>query len=314
MNADGEGRSGRPLLLLVGGGTGLVGRALLEEFRRDHQIRSIHRSPSAREIALGVEVLRADIGLVRDWAPILEDVDLLVNLAWYRGGSDRRFRPLAEGLERMFVAAAAARIPRVVHISVPPATPELEAHLPYMVRKREVDAALARSGLDYAILTPTMLWGPGDRLLTVMLRTIQRWHRLPMFGDGAYHVSPVAAADLARIVRREAGRGGRTVVPIGGPRRWTYRDLTDRLFRALGRPPRYLEWSAARGRRIARFLETIGSTLIYAYEVDWLVSDLLGLPPYEGLDPPLKDVEPFLDAEAARLLGPRSAPAPGGDG
>ncbi|EQD50674.1 NAD-dependent epimerase/dehydratase, partial [mine drainage metagenome] len=275
----------RPLLLLVGGGSGLVGRALLDEFRSDHQIRSMHRRPSAREIALGVEVLRADVALVNDWSPYLEDVDLLVNVAWYRGGSDRRFRPLASGLERMFRAASAAGIRRVVHLSVPPAPPALEAQLPYLVRKREVDAALARSDLDYSILTPTMLWGPGDRLLTVMLRTIARWHRLPMFGDGDYHVSPLAAADLARIVRREAGRGGRTTVPIGGPRRWTYRELTDRLFAALGRSPVYLHWSPTRGRRIARLLEAVGSTLLYAYEVDWLVSDRLGLPAYVGLEP-----------------------------
>ncbi len=304
----------QPQLLIVGGGTGLVGRALLEEFRADHAIRTIHRRPSAREIALGVEVLRADVGLVQDWSPMLEGVDLLVNVAWYRSGPDRRFRPLAAGLERMFRAAAAAGIPRVVHLSVPPAPSSLEEELPYLVRKRQVDQTVRNSDLDYTILTPTMLFGPGDRLLTVMLRTMRRWHRFPLFDGGGYHISPVAASDLARIVRVEGSRGGRRTVPIGGPRRWTYRDLTDRLFRALGDPPRYWNWSAARGRRVARLLEVLGSTLIYPYEVDWLVSDMLGLPPYAGLDRPMQDVEPFLDREAARLLGARPAPLPPQDG
>jgi hypothetical protein len=48
-------------------------------------------------------------------------------------------------------------------------------------------------------------------------------------------------------------------------------------------------------------METLGSTLLYAYEVEWLLSDLLGLPPYEGLSQPLESVEPFLDSEARRL-------------
>jgi len=41
--------------------------------------------------------------------------------------------------------------------------------------------------------------------------------------------------------------------------------------------------------------------------VEWLLADLLGLPPYEGLDRPLRPVEPFLSAEARRLRGERAA-------
>ena len=73
------------------------------------------------------------------------------------------------------------------------------------------------------------------------------------------------------------------------------------MFLAMGRPPRYLRLSARNGVRLARLLETLGSSLLYAYEVEWLVSDRLGVPPYEGLDRPLEPIEPFLDREAARL-------------
>ncbi len=308
MNPEGTG-SRRPLLLLVGGGTGLVGRALLEELGPDHQIRSVHRAPSARELSLGIDCIRADVTLVRDWGPILEDVDIVVNVAWYRQGSDRRFRPLAEGLTRLIKAAEARRIHRFVQLSVPTAPPDIEAHLPYMVRKREVDRALAESQLDFSIICPTMLYGPGDKLLTVLLRTAARWHRLPMFGDGQYHVSPLAVRDLARIVRRELSFGGRTSVRAGGPVAWKYRDLTDLVFTAIQRPPRYLQLTPRGGMRLARLLEVFGSSLLYPYEVEWLVSDRLGLPPYVGLDRPLEHVEVFVREEAQRL-----APARRGSG
>jgi len=169
-----------------------------------------------------------------------------------------------------------------------------------MVRKREVDAAVSHSHLEYSIVRPTMLFGPRDKLLTVMLRTARRWHRLPMFGDGEYHISPIAVVDLARIVRREARRPRRATVDAGGPKRWRYRDLCELMFDSLGRTPRYLRMSPGNGRRLARLLEIVGSTLLYAYEVDWLVSDRLGLAPYEGLERPLEPVEGFLRGEAAR--------------
>ncbi len=297
----GEGGAARPRVLLVGGGAGLAGRALLEEFRSTHEVRSVHRHPSAREAELGVEWVRADVARVTDWRPILAGVDLVVNVAWYRAGADRRFRPLARGLERLIRTSETTGVPRFVHLSVPEATPHIEAHLPYMVRKREVDRALAASSLSYSILRPTMLFAPRDVLLTVMLRTMARWHRFPMFGDGEYHVSPVSAHDVAAIVRREATLDRRGVVEVGGPRRWRYRDLTEFLFDSLRLRPRYWQMSPRNGIRLARLLETLGSSLLYAYEVEWLVSDRLGLAPYAGLDRPLASVEGFVRAEAARL-------------
>jgi uncharacterized protein YbjT (DUF2867 family) len=189
---------------------------------------------------------------------------------------------------------------RFVQISVPVATAHIETTLPYMVRKREVDRLLAASGVPFSIVRPTMLFGPEDKLLTVMLRTMARWHRFPMFGDGTYHVSPIAVRDLARIVRREAGLDGSRTVTAGGPRTWEYRELTDRLFASLGLPPRYIHLSTTGGERLARLLETVGSSLLYAYEVEWLVSDRLGLPPYDGLAAPLEPVEEFLRVEGMR--------------
>ena len=300
----------QPRLLLVGGGGGLVGRALLAEFAPSWKIRSIHRHSAPGESAAGVDWIPADVATFADWPRALRDVDLVVNVAWYRAGSARRFAPLAEGLLRLIAAAQKARVARFVHISVPPSTPSIETSLPYMTYKRAVDRALQQSELSQAILRPTMLFGPRDKLLTVMLRTMARYHLFPMFGDGEYHLSPIAVTDLVRIVRREATNPESHTVLVGGPTRWRYRTLTDEMFERLGLRPRYVRFTPRGAVRLARLLETLGSSLLYAYEVEWLLADLLGLPPYEGLDTPLKPVEPFLSSEAQRLRG-RRAPISG---
>jgi NADH dehydrogenase len=288
-------------LLLVGGGGGFVGRAVLNEFAPSWTVRSVHRRASPDEARFPVERVGADVTAIEDWAPLLNGVDLVVNLAWYRTGPDRRFRPLAAGIERLIRSAERCGVSRFVQVSVPDAPETLERSLPYLARKREVDRALAASALDYVIVRPTMLFGPRDKLLTVMLRTMERYHRFPMFGDGDYHVSPLAIEDLAHLLRVEAERGGRRTISIGGPDRWVYRDLTDRMFAALGRAPRYVHFSNRGSVRLARWLEALGSTRLYAYEVEWLLSDRLGLPPYGDLGRPLAEVGPFLEREAARL-------------
>ena len=296
---------GRPRLLVVGGCTGLVGRAVAAEFGRDHRIRSVHRRPQETESNAGLESVAADAASLSDWRPLLADVDTVLNLAWYRQAPRRRFVGLADGLLRLVADAQAVGVRRFVHVSVPDAPPHLERDLPYLAEKRRVDRGLEASRLDYVIVRPTMLFGPRDRLLTVMLRTIRRYRCFPMFGDGAYHISPLAAADLAGVLRVEADRGGRRNVLVGGPRRWVYRELTDALFGALGRRPRYVHLSPHGSVRLAALLEGLGSSLIYAYEVDWLLSDMLGLAPYGGLARPFVEVEPFLAEEAREIGGPR---------
>jgi uncharacterized protein YbjT (DUF2867 family) len=292
----------RPRMLVVGGTGGLAGRALLEQVRKDWVVRSVHRHPVPAEIAAGVEWVRGDAGTI-EWDPVLREVDAVVNLAWYRHGSARRFRPLTEGLLRLIRASERAGIRRFVQLSVPEAPAALETGLPYLVGKRVVDRALAESRLSHAILRASMLFGPRDKLLTVMLRTMYRYHRFPMFGDGEYHLSPIAAADIARILVRETQGTACGTFNAGGPTRWRYRDLTDRMFSAIGRPPQYLRLTVKGGIRLARLLETFGSSLLYAYEVEWLVSDHLGLPAYRGLDAPLTEVGPFLERAASELAG-----------
>ena len=289
-----------PLLLVVGGCTGLVGRAVLGEFGGDHRIRSVHRHPAPSETAAGVDTRRADASEVDDWRPYLDGVDTVLTLAWYRQAPRARFRRLSDGLLRLVRDAETIGVRRFVHVSVPDAPSKLEGGLPYLAEKRRVDRAVEASRLDYVIVRPTMLFGPRDVLLTVMLRTVRRYHLFPMFGDGEYHISPISVTDLASILRTEAERGGRRSVTAGGPTRWRYRDLTDTLFRVAGLRPRYVRLSAAGSVRLARLLETLGSSLLYAYEVEWLLADMLGLPPYSGLGRPLRTVEPFLDGELRR--------------
>lgn len=300
----------RPTLLVVGGTLGLLGRSLLPEVAGDFRVRSLHRSPAPAERDAGLETIAAEIGGPVDLGSALSGVDAIVNLAWHRAGPRERFERLADGLLELIEAARAASVRRFVHVSVPDAPPDLESGLPYLVQKRRVDRALAASGLSYAILRPSALFGPGDVLLGVMLRTIRWAPVFPMFGDGAYRISPIAARDVCAILRRLLAPSAPSgTLDAGGPVAYRYRELTDLLFATLGRRPRYWQLSPTGSRRLARWMERLGSTRLYEYEVEWLLSDRLGLPPFEGLGRPLERVEGYLAAEAARLLG-RPAPGP----
>jgi uncharacterized protein YbjT (DUF2867 family) len=293
--------AGRPTLLLVGGGGGLVGRAVLREFGPSYRILSVHRRHVPNEVAGSVEWYPGDVAGRFNWRPLVRESRVVLTLAWYRWESEYQFRALRDGLLRVIEAAQRAGVSRLLHVSVPAAPPELESGLPYLRYKREVDRAIESSGLPYRILRPTMLYGPGDKLIGVLLRLIERYGRLPMFGDGRYHVSPVSVDDLARALRLEAERSEDGTVDVGGPVRYRYRDLTDLLFQALDKPPKYFRLRPSNSVRLASLLSVTGSTLLYPYEVRWLLSDRLGLPPYPWLDRPLRPLAAYLPEEVARI-------------
>jgi uncharacterized protein YbjT (DUF2867 family) len=284
----------RPRVLIVGGGNGLVGRALIAALRSDYQIRTAHRRADPWESARGVEWVPTDVARTVDWIPRLEGVHAIVNLAWYRHARAKAFQDLEAGLERLLEAAARARVARFVQISVPSAPEELEARLPYLRYKRRFSRALATGGVPYTVLRPSALFGPGDRLLGVMMRLIRRYPIFPMFGDGSYRLSPLSARDLARIIRASLAPGPDVIRDLGGPRCYRYQELTDLMFRIAGKRARYWRMSPASGQDLASLLQFFGSSLLYRYELDWLLSDRLGLPSAEDLAPRMDRVEPYL--------------------
>jgi uncharacterized protein YbjT (DUF2867 family) len=278
-----------------------VGRSVLPAFSDDWQIRSVHRHPVPAEAAAGVEWRPLDLVGPVDWDPLLEGVDCVLTLAWYRWESRTTFERLGANLRALIDASRRRGVRRFLHVSVPSAPDALERGLPYLVEKRRVDAALRESGLSYRIVRPTLLFGRGDVLLGVMMRLMHRYGRFPLFGDGRYHVSPVSTSDLAAVLRKEATGERSGTIDLGGPERFEYRALTDRLFDAVGRRARYVRLGRRTSLALAGLLVAAGSTLLYPYEVELLLSDRLGLPAYEGLDRPLTPVAGYLAEEGARI-------------
>ena len=96
---------------------------------------------------------------------------------------------------------------------------------------------------EWTILRPTLVYGAGlDRNLTRIAASLERWGIFPLPGSGAGRRQPVHAQDLAvaaasALERPEAV--GRTYALTGGST-LTYREMIERIFRSLGRKPRFL--------------------------------------------------------------------------
>ena len=115
---------------------------------------------------------------------LLRGVEALVNTYWVRFDKGANTQPAAvENTKRLVEAAVKAGVKRIVHISI--ANPSAESHLPYYWGKAANEKAVTDSGLSYAILRPTVLFGTEDILINNIAWLLRRFPFFAIAGAGA---------------------------------------------------------------------------------------------------------------------------------
>jgi NADH dehydrogenase len=121
---------------------------------------------------------------------------------------------------------------RVVHISV--ANPDPSSPFPYFEGKARTEEALRRLGISYAIVRPTLVFGPEDILVSNIAWGLRQVPVFLIAGDGRYEVQPVSVSDTARICVDAGVRVDDVVLDAAGPERWSFEDFVRLIARAVG--------------------------------------------------------------------------------
>src|SRR6202521_4013176 len=180
---------------VVTGAFSFTGRAiaqrLLSEERRVRTLTNHPQRPGSEEIKVDVAPLQfADRAALVD---SLRGADVLYNTYWVRFRHGKLSFGDAIANTRILVGAAAeAGVRKIVHISV--SNPSIESHLDYYAGKARTEEIVRTSGLRWAIVRPTLVFGPGDILLNNIAWLLRRMPVFAIPGMGTYRVQPVAIA------------------------------------------------------------------------------------------------------------------------
>jgi NADH dehydrogenase len=107
----------------------------------------------------------------------------------------------------------------------------------YHQTKWRAEEAVRRSDLDWTIFRPSIIFGLGDELISVLVNMIRRLPVVPVLGDGEYRLQPVAAEHVAEGFTRallDRASAGKTY-DVGGPRPYSFVEILDQIGIALGR-------------------------------------------------------------------------------
>ena len=205
----------------------------------------------------------------------LAGVEVLYNTYWVRfdRGENTQSRAVTN-TATLVNAARAAGVRRIVHISI--TNPDPDSCLPYFSGKAANEKAVTESGLSYAILRPTVLFGTEDILINNIAWLLRRLPLFGQIGDGKYRLQPVFVDDLARLAVEAGACDDDTIRDAVGPDIFSFDEMVTLIGEKIGHPRPLVHLPPGLALTAARLLSLfVGDVLLTPEEVDGLLAGLL---------------------------------------
>ena len=208
-------------------------------------------------------------------AESLRGVSVLYNTYWVRfNHKGFTFADAVRNTLVLFDAAKAAGVQRIVHVSI--TNPDEDSPLEYFSSKARLERALQESGLSYAILRPTVLFGKEDILINNIAWALRRLPVFGVFGDGQYKLQPIYVDDLAQLAVLWGERNEDAIIDAIGPETLTYEQLVTGIGRAIGKKRRIIHVPPPLGYFATWMLgKLVGDVIITRQEIAGLMVGLL---------------------------------------
>jgi uncharacterized protein YbjT (DUF2867 family) len=205
----------------------------------------------------------------------LQGVEVLYNTYWVR--FNHRLFKHADAVQNtltLFDAAQKAGVKRIVHVSI--TNPSEASPLEYFRGKARLERALIESGLSYAILRPTVLFGKEDILINNIAWALRRLPFFGVFGNGLYKLQPIYVEDLAELALQWGARDENIILNAIGPETFSYRELVLQIGRLIGARRPVISVPPELGYWIARGIGFLNDdVMITRQEIKGLMANLL---------------------------------------
>jgi uncharacterized protein YbjT (DUF2867 family) len=228
--------------VLVTGGTGVVGRATVDELlARGHEVRlfSRHALDDVKEWAHRVEAFPGDVSNEVEVRGAPDGCDAVIHLTAVVAESppDVTFEKVnVAGTRHLVRESERAGVKRFIYVSSLGAD---RGESPYHKSKLRGEEVARTFDGEWVVVRPGNVYGSGDEQLSMILKMVRSLPAVPVISGGDRPFQPIWAGDvaaaLAIAVERDdlAGR----VLEIAGPERTTYDDVVDRFARITKRDP-----------------------------------------------------------------------------
>lgn len=250
--------------ILLTGASGFIGSHLVHALNNaGHTVTAcVRESRAAQQRWPEINIAQTDFIQDHDetdWLPRLAGIDVVINaVGIIRETGKQTFAALHTHAPcALFRASQKAGVKRVIQISALGA--EETAFSQYHLSKRAADECLMSLDVDWVIVMPSIVYGPGAKSMT-LFRAIASLPIIPLIDSGDQPIQPIHIDDLTRGVLQlvEAETPNKLRIEMVGPKPITMKELYSQLRSWLGMgKTRFISVSyqlALLGGRIGGFL------------------------------------------------------------
>ena len=213
-------------LNVVTGAFGYIGKYItLRLLSQGKRVRTLTNHPGQRDdFHQEVDIAPLDFQRPEQLVDSLRGATTLYNTYWVRfPHGQTTFESAVDNTRTLVKAAREAGIRRIVYVSITNASES--SPLPYFRGKGLVERAIMDSGLSYALVRPTVVFGDEDILINNMAWLLRRFPLFAVFGSGDYGLQPVYVEDLAQIAVDAGQQSEDMVLDAVGPEVYTFEEL-----------------------------------------------------------------------------------------
>lgn len=228
-------------MILVTGGTGFIGRALVRHLvELGYPVRTLIRpSPSSPRLprSVAVDVAVSSLNDERGLRAAMVGVEVIYHLASgeWRGPRASLMDIDIQGTRAVVEAAEDAGVKRIFYISHLGA--DRASAYPVLKAKGIAEEFIRRSSLTYTVLRSAIVYGPNDRFTTGLARILGA---VPLFflmpGNGRIVLQPLWVEDLVTCLvwALDDPETQNKVIDIGGPEYLTFQQIVQLVMQETG--------------------------------------------------------------------------------
>lgn len=227
--------------ILVTGGTGVIGEGVIRELlARGHQVRllSRHADEDVKQWE-GVEPFAGDVSDPATIAGSAAGCDAILHIAGIvaENPPEATFESVnVGGTQNVIDEAKRSGVRRLVFVS------SLGADVgesDYHKSKFAAEQLVERSGLSWTTVRPGNVYGPGDEVISLVLKMVRALPAVPVIDHGDQEFQPIWYEDLGRTLAAALERDDMNgkVLEAAGPDITTMNDLLERFGEITGRKP-----------------------------------------------------------------------------
>lgn len=210
--------------ILVTGGTGLLGREIVNQLISEKQNVAILTTQTHPDVTAGVEVFTGDLITGKGLSEAVADKDVVIHCASNPlnfGETD------VLGTQNLVKVIDKHQPPHLIYISIVGVD---RSNYPYYVAKKQVEDLISGSGIPFTVLRTTQFHQFVNRLISGFLNTQEKSIQIP---DGM-KFQPVAVSEVAtKLVSLSKNKAEGLLPNFGGPEVLAFEEMFEQYLQVF---------------------------------------------------------------------------------